>query len=362
MRLGVEAALVEGRLLPGDVAIDDGRIQAVGLDGVGRGIAVPGFVDLQVTGFAGLDFLGADADGFAAAGEALLETGVTAYLPTLITSDETDLVPAIASVPARAPGPQILGVHLEGPFLSPARLGTHRLAARRDPDPALLERLLAAGRVRIVTLAPELPGALDLVDLLQARGVVVSLGHSNATAAEAHAAFDRGVRAVTHVFNAMRPLAHRDPGIVGAALVRPDVFLQAIVDGVHLDPDIVRLLWRVGAGRLSLVTDAIAGAGLGDGTYALGEIEIVVADDVVRSEDGMLAGSALTMIEAVRNLVAVDVPLERALEAATSVPARLLGDPTVGRLAPGGPADVVVLDDTLEVVRTLVGGESLVAG
>jgi len=362
MRLGVEAALVEGRLLPGDVAIDDGRIQAVGLDGVGRGIAVPGFVDLQVNGFAGVDFLGADADGFAAAGEALLETGVTAYLPTLITSDETDLLPAIASVPMRAPGPRILGVHLEGPFLSPARLGTHRLAARRDPDPALLERLLAAGRVRLVTLAPELPGALELVDLLHGRGVVVSLGHSNATAAEAHAAFDRGVRAVTHVFNAMRPLAHRDPGIVGAALVRPDVFLQAIVDGVHLDPDIVRLLWRVGAGRLSLVTDAIAGAGLGDGTYALGEIEIVVADDVVRSEDGMLAGSALTMIEAVRNLVAVDVPLERALEAATSVPARLLGDPTVGRLAPGGPADVVVLDDALEVVRTLVGGESLVAG
>ena len=362
MRLGVDAALVDGRLVTGDVAIDGGRIQAVGLDGVGRGIAVPGFVDLQVNGFAGVDFLGTDADGFTAAGEALLETGVTAYLPTLITSEEADLVPAIASVPARAPGPRILGVHLEGPFLSPARLGTHRLAARRDPDPALLERLLGAGRVRLVTLAPELPGALDLVDLLHARGIVVSLGHTNATAAEAHAAFDRGVRAVTHVFNAMRPLAHRDPGVVGAALVRPDVVLQAIVDGVHLDPDIVRLLWRVAAGRLSLVTDAIAGAGLGDGTYALGEIEIVVADDVVRSEDGVLAGSALTMIEAVRNLVAVDVPLERALEAATSVPARVLGDPTLGRLVPGSPADVVVLDDALEVVRTLVGGETLVAG
>jgi N-acetylglucosamine-6-phosphate deacetylase len=362
VRLGVEAALVDGRLVPGDVAIDGGRIQAVGLDGVGRGIAVPGFVDLQVNGFAGVDFLGTDADGFAAAGEALLETGVTAYLPTLITSDEPDLVAAIASVPEHAPGPRILGVHLEGPFLSPARLGTHRLAARRDPDPALLERLLAAGRVRVVTLAPELPGALDLVDLLHARGIVVSLGHTNATAAEAHAAFDRGVRAVTHVFNAMRPLAHRDPGIVGAALVRPNVVLQAIVDGVHLDPDIVRLLWRVAAGRLSLVTDAIAGAGLGDGTYALGEIEIVVADDVVRSEDGMLAGSALTMIEAVRNLVEVDVPLERALEAATSVPAGVLGDPTLGRLAPGGPADLVVLDDALEVLRTVVGGETRVAG
>jgi N-acetylglucosamine-6-phosphate deacetylase len=265
-------------------------------------------------------------------------------------------------VPEAVPGPHILGVHLEGPFLSPSRLGTHRRDGRRDPDPALLERLLAAGPVRLMTLAPELPGALELIDLLHSRGVVVSLGHTDATAAQAHAAFDRGVRAVTHVFNAMRPLAHRDPGVVGAALARPDVVVQAIVDGVHLDPDIVRLLWRAAAGRLSLVTDAIAGAGLGDGTYALGEIEIVVADDVVRSEDGMLAGSALTMVEAVRNLVALDVPLEGALEAATSVPARVLDAPDLGRLVPGGPADIVVLDDALEVVRTLVGGETLVAG
>lgn len=362
MRLGVEAALVDGRLVPGDVAVDGGRIEAVGLDGAGRGLAAPGFVDLQVNGFAGVDFLGTDADGFAQAGEALLETGVTAYLPTLITTEEADLVAAIRAVPEPTIGPRVLGVHLEGPFVSPARLGTHRLSARRDPDPALLQRLLAAGRVRLVTLAPELPGALELIDLLRARDVVVSLGHTDATAAEAHAAFDRGARAVTHVFNAMRPLAHRDPGIVGAALVRPDVVLQAIVDGVHLDSDIVRLLWRVAAGRLSLVTDAIAGAGLGDGTYALGEIEIVVADDVVRSEEGMLAGSALTMIEAVRNLVALDVPLERALEAASAVPARILGDPTLGRLSPGERADIVVLDDSLDVVRALVGGETRVAG
>ena len=363
VRLGVEAALVDGRLVPGDVALDGDRIEAVGLDGPnGRGIAAPGFVDLQVNGFAGVDFLGTDADGFAAAGEALLETGVTSYLPTFITTEEGDLVEALHSVPADAPGARILGVHLEGPFLSPRRLGTHGPAARRDPDPALLERLLAAGPVRLMTLAPELPGALELIDLLHGRGVTVSLGHSDATAAEARAAFDRGVRTVTHVFNAMRPLGHRDPGIVGAALGRPDVVVQAIVDGVHLDPEIVRLLWRLAAGRLALVTDAIAGAGLGDGTYALGEIEIVVADDVVRREDGVLAGSALTMIEAVRNLVAVDVPLERALEAATAVPARALGDPRLGRLDVGGRADLVVLDDALEVVRTIVGGETRVAG
>ena len=362
MRLGVEAALVDGALVPGDVDIDGGLVSAVGLGGGGHGIAVPGFVDLQVNGFAGVDFLGADADGFATAGDALLETGVTAYLPTLITSAEADLVNALRSVPETRYGPRILGVHLEGPFLSPARLGTHGLRARRDPDPVLLDRLLEAGPVKLMTLAPELPGALDLVGILQARGVTVSLGHTNATAAEANAAFDRGVRTVTHVFNAMRPLAHRDPGIVGAALVRPDVVLQAIVDGVHLDPDVVRLLWAVASGRLALVTDATAAAGLGDGTYALGEIEIVVTDDVVRRGDGVLAGSALTMPQAVRNLVTAGAPLERALEAASTVPAQVLGLPHLGRLFPGGPADVTVLDDRLEVVRAIVGGETRVAG
>jgi N-acetylglucosamine-6-phosphate deacetylase len=363
MRLGVEAALVDGTLIPGDVAIEGGLVSAVGLErNGGQGIAVPGFVDLQVNGFAGIDFLGADADGYASAGDALLETGVTAYLPTFITSAEADLVSALRAVPETRRGPRILGVHLEGPFLSPVRLGTHGLRARRDPDAALLDRLLEAGPVRLMTLAPELPGALDLVGILQARGITVSVGHTNATANEANAAFDRGVRTVTHIFNAMRPLAHRDPGVVGAALVRRDVIFQAIVDNIHLDPGIVRLLWMAGAGRLALVTDAIAGAALGDGTYALGEIEIVVADDVVRREDGVLAGSTLTMPQAVRNLVAAGARLEQALEAASAVPARVLGIPHLGRLLPGGPADVIVIDDRLEVVRAIVGGETRVAG
>ena len=363
MRLGVEAALVDGLLVRGDVAVDDGVITAIGLEPAGGSrIAAPGFVDLQVNGFAGIDFLGADADGFAAAGEALLETGVTAYLPTLITSGEDELIRALRAIPSKSQGPRILGAHLEGPFLSPMRLGTHSLHGRRDPDARLLERLLDSGPVTLVTLAPELPGALELVELLHRRGITVSLGHSDATAAEANAAFDRGVRTVTHVFNAMRPLAHRDPGIVGAALVRQDVVLQAIVDGIHLDPDIVRLLWSVAAGRIALVTDAIAGAGLGDGTYALGETEIVIADDVVTREDGVLAGSALTMPQAIQNLVELDVPLEQALEAASTVPARVLGRTDVGRLVPGARADIVVFDDGLEIAQTIVGGDALVAG
>ena len=364
MRLGVQACLVDGCLELGDVDVEDGTVVATGLAGGSGGIALPGFVDLQVNGFAGVDFLGSDADGYRAAADALLETGVTAFLPTFITSSEDDLIAALGSmfVDDQARGPRMLGAHLEGPFLSARRLGTHPARYRCDPDLDLLERLLAAGPVRLMTLAPELPGALELVDVLHARGIVVSLGHSDATAAEAHAAFDRGVLTVTHVFNAMRPLTHRDPGIVGAALVRPDVVVQAIVDGVHLDRDVVRLLWSVAGGRFALVTDAIAAAGLGDGSYALGSVDLTVSDGIARRSDGVLAGSTLTMIQAMRNLVELGVPLERAAEAASLVPAGVLGLGEIGRLGAGRRADLVVVDDNLEIERVLVGGETLVAG
>jgi N-acetylglucosamine-6-phosphate deacetylase len=169
MRVGVEAALVDGMLLQGDVDVVDGRVAAVGLAGPGSGLAVPGFVDLQVNGFGGVDFLDADAAGYRKAGEALLETGVTAYLPTLITSPEEQIIAAMREVPLGLARPRILGMHLEGPFLSPARLGTHEASARRDPDVDLLARLLDAGPVRMMTLAPELPGADALIDALRAR-------------------------------------------------------------------------------------------------------------------------------------------------------------------------------------------------
>jgi N-acetylglucosamine-6-phosphate deacetylase len=362
MRLGVRAALVDGVLVAGDVEIEDGRIAAYGLPSSnGRGLASPGFVDLQVNGFGGVDFLDADAAGYARAGEALLETGVTAYLPTLITAPEERLVAALGEIAEVGRGPRILGAHVEGPFLSPRRLGTHPPSARRDPDLALLERLLAAGPVRLLTLAPELPGALDLVDLLVARGITVSAGHSDATAEEANVAFDRGVRTVTHLFNAMRPFTHRDPGVAGAALARPDVVVQIIIDGVHLAPDTVRLAWRAAAGRIALVTDAVAGAGVsGDGSYRLGDTPVEVRDGVVRRDDGVLAGSVLSMIDAVRNLHALGVPLEDALDAATSVPGRVIGVET-GRIEIGAPADIVVLSEELEIERVLVGGEAHVA-
>ena len=361
MRLGVEAAVVDGVLLRGDVEVADGRIAAVGLAGAnGRGIAAPGFVDLQVNGFGGVDFAAADTAGYRRAGAALLETGVTAFQPTLITAPEADVVAALRELPAEPIGPRVLGAHLEGPFLSASRLGAHPATARRDPDPALLERLLAAGPVSQMTLAPELPGALDVVERLHGHGVVVSFGHSDATAEEAGRGFDRGVATVTHLFNAMRPFGHRDPGIGGAALARDDVIVQVILDGHHLAEETARIVWRTSAGRMALVSDAIAAAGVGDGPYRLGGVEGEVRNGIARRADGVLAGSTVTMIESVRNLCALGADLPEAVGAATVVPARIARRPERGSLRPGAHADVVVLDDALEITRVLVGGQERV--
>jgi N-acetylglucosamine-6-phosphate deacetylase len=361
MRLGVGAALVEGRLVPGDVEIADGQVAGVGLCSTnGNGIASPGFVDLQVNGFAGVDFFSADAEGYRKAGEALLECGVTAYQPTFITSPEDELTAALHEVPQNGSAPHIVGAHLEGPFIAPERLGTHPAESRRDPDCGLLERLLAAGPVSHVTLAPELRGAYELMELLRQRGVTVSCGHSNATAAEAREAFARGAKTVTHIFNAMRPFAAREPGLAGAALFSPDVVVQVILDGVHLADDTARLVWQAAPGRVALVTDAIAAAGAGDGSYTLAGVDFDVENGVARRAGGVLAGSTVPMIEAVRNLVALGAPVDAALGAATEVPARIAGRPDLAQLQPGARADVVVLDDNLEIVRVLVGGEDAV--
>jgi N-acetylglucosamine-6-phosphate deacetylase len=254
-------------------------------------------------------------------------------------------------------GPRVLGAHLEGPFISSERLGAHDARWRRDPEPALLDRLLAAGPVRLMTLAPELPGVEELIDRLVAEGVTVSLGHTNATAEVAHAAFARGVATVTHLFNAMRPLHHRDPGVAGAALASRDVMVQVIADRVHVADDVLRIVLAAAPDRVALVTDAIAGAGCGDGSYMLGDMPVTVVGGIARRADGGLAGSVLTLIEAVRNLHALGAPLEQAVAAVTAVPASIIGRSDVGRLTVGAPADVVVLDDRLEILRVLVRGD-----
>jgi len=358
MKLGVEAAVVRGELLPGDVDIADGRVVAVGIaPGASGRVAVPGFVDLQVNGYAGVDFLAASRADYERAGEALLEGGVTAYQPTFITAPEQALLDALREVPA---SPQVIGAHIEGPFLSPDRLGTHPSAYRRDPDVALLERLLDATTVTQLTLAPELPGAEAVIAAALARDVVVAAGHTNATADEAHRAFDLGVSTVVHLFNAMRPFRSRDPGVAGVALTRRDVAVQLIVDGHHLSDETVRLIWAAAGGRAALVTDATAGAGGGSGSYQLGAVEVEVAGGVPRREDGVFAGTVLTMLEAMRNLHALGVPLAEAVSAATEVPARIVRRPDLGVLEPGARADIVVLDDRLEIAQVLAGGSAYV--
>ena len=212
-----------------------------------------------------------------------------------------------------------------------------------------------------MTLAPELAGADALIDRLVERGVTVSLGHTDATAAQANAAFDRGARSVTHLFNAMRPFLHRDPGIVGAALARDEIVVSIILDFIHSAPEAALTAWNAARGRTALVTDAITGAGVADGSYSLGNLDVHVHEGTVRGPDGVLAGSVLTMIEAVRNLHGLGVAIEDAVGAATATPAGLLDEFELGRLGVGFPADIVVLDDNIEIERVLVAGEVRVA-
>lgn len=365
-RLGVAAALVDGALLPGDLEVEDGRVAAVGLvPAAGGRLAAPGLVDLQVNGFAGVDVMTADAERLTVLARALAAHGVTAWLPTLITAAGAateralDILGDLLAAPRPPGSARALGVHLEGPFLSPARLGTHPAQHRRDPDPALLASWRDRAPVVAVTLAPELPGALDLIAALAADGVLVSLGHSDATAAQAHAGFDAGARTVTHLFNAMSPLHHRAPGLPGAALGRPDVTVQLVVDGHHLADDAVRTAFAAARDRVVLVTDATAASARPDGDYDLAGVPVEVRGGAVRNGAGALAGSALTLDAAVRNAVALGVPVRDALVAATETPARLIGRADVGRLRPGAPADLVVLDDALEVRTVLLDGEEV---
>jgi N-acetylglucosamine-6-phosphate deacetylase len=363
VRLGVSAALVEGSLVAGDLTIEGGEVQDVGVTPAGSGgIAAPGFVDAHINGFASVDFLTADAAGYRRAAEALAQTGVVAFQPTFVSASLDDYRSALATAAAArqelaaAPLPRSVGVHLEGPFLSSDWAGAHDPAHLLAPDPELAAKLLGEGPVTMVTVAPELPGGLELVESLAARGVVVSCGHSDADASTAHAAFDRGASAITHIYNGHRRWRPRDPGLAGAAIVRPEVFVETIADGVHLAPETAYATFLATRSRFCLVTDAVAAAMSNDGTHRLGNRTVEVADGAARLPDGTLAGSVLTMDTAVRNLVAGGARPAEALNAAAFAPARLLGRADLGTIAPGAPAHLVVLDDELRVERTLIDG------
>jgi N-acetylglucosamine-6-phosphate deacetylase len=361
--VGVQAALVDGQLIPGDVRIEGDVVAATGIEAApsARGIAVPGFIDLHINGFAGVDFLTAGPGDHDRVGPALAAAGVTGYVPTFVSAGPDAYLAGFDAVAGAAEGdeaglPRILGVHLEGPFISPSWAGAHDPAHIRAPDPVLADRLCDAGPVRIVTLAPELPGGLELVDRLTERGIVVSCGHSDATADDAHRAFDRGARAITHIYNAHRRWQPRDPGLAGAALVRDEVTVQAILDGVHLAQETGYATALAVRDRFCLVTDAIAAAGLEPHDSRLGDQVVHVRSGQARLPDGTLAGSLLTMNRALANLIAAGASLADAVHAASRVPAMLIGRPDLGRIRVGAPADIVVLDEELRVIRTLIGG------
>jgi N-acetylglucosamine-6-phosphate deacetylase len=326
------------------------------------GLLCPGFIDLQINGAFGAD-IGADPGAIMTLVTRLPTTGVTSFVPTLISSPPERYEEFFAALQKTRVegGAHILGAHLEGPFLAPERKGAHDPANLRTIDLGFLRDLLRSGKVKIMTLAPELPNSLAAIELLLDEGAVASAGHTEATYDEVTRAVDAGLGLGTHLYNAMRPLAHREPGTVGALLTDDRMRTGIIVDGVHVHKAALRLAHRAkGSEGLILVTDAMEAAGMPSGDYELGGRRVHLENGAVRLPDGTLAGSALTMDEAVRNVVRfLDVSLSQAVRMASEVPAAALDLDHKGRIAVGCDADFVLLDAQGTVVETIVAGETV---
>lgn len=320
---------------------------------------VPGFVDGHAHGGGGASF-GSGAEGAAGVVDAHLAHGTTTMIASLVTDAPEAMLRSVRELAALVADGMLAGIHLEGPWLSPRHAGAHDPGHLAEPAPDRVDALLAAGdgAVRMVTLAPELPGGLAAVRRLAAAGVVAAIGHTDATYAVARAALDAGATAGTHLFNAMRGLHHREPGPAAALLEHPDAYVELIADGVHLHPAVLRLSAAAKPHLTVLVTDAMAAAAAADGDYRLGPMDVEVRDGVARlAGTGAIAGSTLTMADAVRYAVQVaGLPIEDVVRAATATPAALLGLERVGALRPGHLADLVVLDADLAVQRVMRHG------
>jgi N-acetylglucosamine-6-phosphate deacetylase len=354
----------------GTVIIDDGLFGPIGstepepkekddIDAEGL-IVAPGLIDLQINGGFGLDVL-TDPEAMWELGRRLPCHGVTAFLPTIISSPAASTDAAIEALrrrPTSYVGAEPLGLHFEGPMLNPKRRGAHEVDHLLEPTPTVIEQWSRGSGVAMVTIAPELPGAITTITELVRRGVTVCAGHSDATKDDAEAARRSGVTAVTHLFNAMAPLGHRDPNLVGVALADDGLVAGLIADGVHVDPVIVRAAWNAkGPAGIALVTDAVAAMGQPAGEYQLGGRRITADEQGVRNGDGTLAGSTLTMDQALRNLISyTGCSVGDGLMSATRTPADLIGAGDRGRLAAGAIADVVLLDQDLEVQLTMCAG------
>jgi len=359
--------VTEGVIIRVGAGLPPGRSAGDADVALADGYLLPGLVDLQVNGYFGVELQTAGAEGWAHVARQLPSTGTTAFLPTLITAPVDSLAAALRTAVGFVPGlpadgARVLGVHLEGPFISPLRRGAHNPAWITDPSPDSIGELTEASRglLRLVTLAPERPGALDAIGQLIAAGVVVSVGHSDATAAQVAEAARHGATMVTHLFNAQRPLHHREPGVVGQALTDDRLTSGLIADLRHVAGPVCALAFRAAPGRIALVTDAATPAGLPPGQYSLGGEPITLPpgdlEPPVRA-DGTMAGSALRMDAAIANAVACGVDLADAVAAATRIPADLIGRPDLGRLSQGAAADMVWLGPELRTRATWVAGQ-----
>ncbi len=364
------------RFSPGRIVVRGARIEAVGLpsdvrppDGAPRIelphlTLVPGFIEPHIHGCGGFDVMDATPESLQAISRMLVRYGTTAFLPTTVSAPVDVLTTAVEKLSSlmgtALGGAQPLGLHLEGPFISVKKRGTHQLENIKNPDAALLLDWIqiSRGLIKLLTIAPELDGAAKVAEVASKRNIVVGMGHSDATFSEASEAVNRGIRYAVHTFNAMRQLSHRDSGIVGAILSDDRVFAEIIADGVHVAPEVVRIFAKAkGPGKVILATDATSATGMPDGRYALGKSNVEVTAGVCRDAEGRLAGSTLTQDKALRNLMKWSgMRLDDALLAVTANIAEALSLEGRGRIEAGAFADFTLLDRNLLVARTYVSG------
>ncbi|MCT9084750.1 N-acetylglucosamine-6-phosphate deacetylase [Streptomyces fulvoviolaceus] len=371
MLSGADLVLPTGTVKNGRLIIDGARITGAApanaqvIDVSGHTL-VPGFVDLHNHGGGGASFTSGTADDVVKGIDTHRRHGTTTLVASTVTGDMDFLAQRAGLLSELAEQGDIAGIHFEGPFISPCRKGAHSEALLRDPDPAEVRKLIdaARGKARMVTLATELPGGIDSVRLLAEHGVIAAIGHTDATYEQTLEAIDAGATVATHLFNAMPPLGHRDPGPIVALLEDERITVELINDGTHLHPASLQLAFHhAGASRVAFITDAMDAAGFGDGRYMLGPLEVEVSEGVARLvEGGSIAGSTLTLDRAFKRAVTVDrLPVEDVVAAISANPARLLGMyDRIGSLEPGKDADLVLLDHQFDLKGVMRRGEWVV--
>ena len=333
--------------------------------------AIPGFIDIHIHGAGGHDVMEASSAALGAVTRKVAEFGTTSLLATTVTAGPEDTCRAVERIAryitqqyeSSQMSAEVLGIHLEGPFISKERSGVHPPQWIQAPSAEMLNRFLqaAAGNARLMTIAPEVMGAIPCMEAAQKAGLVISIGHTDANYEQTRLAISHGARNATHTYNAMRPFSHRDPGVIGAVLTSPEISAELIADGVHVEEGAMKLLLQAkGAERVILVSDGLSATGMPDGKYMLGDFEVTVTNGVCRNAAGILAGSTLTLDRALQNIVNLDVPLANAVRMLTLNPASLLGiEFKKGSLRTGADADVVLLDEDLHVAEVWARGVAL---